>query len=130
MIPTVNDLRMTLEAWTRAHADHQHADETWREVDYDLKDCKQQAAFLASNDTTLKNAEQRAAFITNHLRETCRELLDGEADAANDRRNAGAELERLTEQLKTLRVICHAETAERESQTARDQAAAFAALPF
>ena len=127
---TVNNLGRTLEAWKDVHREHQAADETWREVDHDLKDCKQQAAFLASNDTALKNAEQRAAFITNHLRETCRELLDGEADAATDRRNAGAELERLTEQLKTLRVICHAETSERDAQTARDQAAAFANLPF
>ncbi len=127
---TVNDLRRTLDAWSKAHADHQRADEVWREVDYDLKACKQQAAFLASNDTTLKNAEQRAAFITNHLREMVRELLDGEADAATDRRNAGAELERLTEQLKTLRVICNAEISERDAQTALAQAEAFRLLPF
>ncbi len=128
--PTVNELRQTLDAWRTAHADHQRADETWREVDHDLKDCKQQAAYLASNDATLKNAEQRAAFVTNYLREKCNGMLYGEADAATDRRNAGAELERLTEHLKTLRVICHAETAEREAQTARDQAEAFAKLPF
>jgi len=127
---TVNDLRQTLHMWTDAHRDHQLADEAWRDADYNLKGCKQHVAGIASNDTTLKNAEQRAAFITNHLRETCRELLDGEADAATDRRNAGAELERLTEQLKTLRVIVNAEISERDGQTARDQAEAFARLPF
>jgi|GEM_PF-4649791 len=127
---TVKTLHQTLSLWVDAHRSHQEADETWREVEYQLKACKQQAAHLASNDATLKNAEQRAAFITNHLRDTCGELLDAEADAATDRRAAAGELERLTEELKTLRVIAHAETAEREAQTAHQQAEAFAKLPF
>jgi len=127
---TVNDLRQTLDMWTDAHREHQLADEAWRDADYNLKGCKQHVAGIAAQDATLKNAEQRAAFITNHLRETCSELLDTEAKVAELRRNAGSELERLTEQIKTLRVICHAEISERDAQTAHQQAEAFARLPF
>jgi chromosome segregation ATPase len=115
---TIKTLRETLHAWQECHRDHQEADERWRKLDADLKACKQHATTVAAADTTLKNAEARAAFVAFHLRDSCGQLLIAEANAAETRRTAAAELERLTEQLKTLRAILHHETAQVEAQTA------------
>jgi len=129
-VSTVNDLRKTLRLWEHAHTEHQAADERWRHLDTELKAAKAYYTAELTKDSTLKNAEQRSARLHEVLVSEAKELLDAEANAATDRRAAAAELERLTEELKTLRVIAHAETAEREAQTAHQQAEAFAKLPF
>jgi hypothetical protein len=127
---TVKRLHETLDTWNMVHERCQVIDARWREFETALKAAKQHAAFEASNNPHYKNAEQRAAAVQQQLNDQFRDLLEEEATAAEQRRDAFSDLERLTETLKTLRVICRQETAEREALTAYQQAEAFRTLPF
>lgn len=127
---TLRELRDTLDAFENAHRTAEHAYECHRVFATELANIKraytEQIAGETGSDGKPKhsNAERREAELQRRLTEQWSDLLLDEEQAAQAKRVTQAEVERLAERLRTLRVITAHDTALIELTTEETRAAA------
>lgn len=127
---TLRELRDTLSTFDNAHRAAEHAWHVHHTFATELANIRgayaKQIAAETGNDGKAKysNAERREAELQRRLSEQWSDLVLDEEQAAQAKRATQAEVERLAERLRTLRIILAHETAQVELATEEARAAA------